>query len=136
MNANEARKVVYDAFIAGWPTAFPAVPFALDNEKLDPPDPTEFVTCVVRQSESDQHTLAPIGQRIFDRRGLVFVQVYTAVDSGLRRLDDLAKAARDLFEGKTLSGVYFFVADYREGGQVNGRSVGTVAIPFSYDETK
>lgn len=137
MIPNEARRAIYDAFIAGWPGAFsPTVPYALGNEKLDPPDPPEYVLCEVHHSPNDQHTLAPIGSRVFDRRGLVVVRIFSAVDRGLRRLDDLATAACDIFEGKRLSSVSFFVATFREDGQVDGKNLGSVAVPFTYDQIK
>lgn len=133
---NDARLVIHNRVVTSWPAAEPTVPFTFTNESFDPTAVTEYLSVEMQSIEGAGHTIAPVGTRVFERRGLVFMQLFVAVDVGLLRLDALMKTARDLFEGLTLSGVYFFAADIREAGPVDGRFLGTVSIPFAYDEIR
>jgi hypothetical protein len=132
---NEARAIIYQAFVDDWGSL---TEYAFDNEAFNPEGLEEWVRLTVRQSTGGQHTLGAPGGRRYRRRGLVFVQVFAPVDKGLQRFDELARAARDIFEGKTLSLVEFYDGNIREiGKDPNGPWFsGNVSVVFSFDETK
>jgi hypothetical protein len=136
MTENEARAILYDAFRDTWPSSFPTVPYTLDNEQFISDGVAEWVSMVVRHGVAGQETLGAIGDRVYQRRGLVIVQLFVAVDRGLLRLDELGRAARDIFEGKTLSQVRCYNGQYRELGKEGQWMRGNVSVAFSYDEHK
>lgn len=136
MDANAARKFIHDRFIANFPVAEPTVPFSFTNESADMQDQDACVLLHVQHEDSQAHTLAPEGSRVFDRRGRIFIQAYARVDAGLQRADQLCKRIRDYYEGKSFDGIYFFVGSQREVGPIDGKFLCTVAVPFSYDELK
>lgn len=136
MTENEVHRIIHQAFIDGWNPTGPEVPFVFDNERFDAREPDEFVRVIVRPVPGGQTTLGPVGGRVYRRRGAVLIEVYSPVDRGLLRLDELTRAARDIYEGKTISLVMF-----NDGNTVslppNGRwARGNVLVSFTYDETK
>lgn len=138
MTPNEARVIIYNEIETYWPSLFdPEVPYVFDDEKFDTEGVDEYVRVTVQHTPfGGQHTLGPPGGRIFRREAVVQFQIYTAVDRGLLRLDELAKAARDLFEASTISQVMFHDSDSIENGQEDGYNRGTTTIDFSYDEKR
>lgn len=141
LTPNEARTIVYDYFIANWSPPAPAVDnYCFDDEAFDPEGIQEWLKISMRHTGGGQHTLGPIGSREFRRRAVLQFKIYTTVDRGLLRLDALAKTARDLFEGKTISQVMFHDSLYREdigAEEPKGTWVeGLVQVDFTYDETK
>lgn len=136
MTENEARKIVYQSFVEGWNPVSPEVPFAFDNEAFDARNLSEWVRVSMRASLGGQETLGPKGSRVYRRRGAVLIEVYSPVDRGLLRLDELTRAARDIYEGNNLDQVIFtdaVVTGLPPSGQW-ARS--TVLVSYYYDETK
>lgn len=137
MSPNDAREVIYTAFKAGWEAAYPTVPYTFPNEAFDSNGKSEWVRIsVLHGNEGGQYTLGGIGNRVFRRRGTVIMEIYSAVDRGLLRQDELQKTARDLFEGKTVNGVAFIDGDTFEGGPYLNWWRGSVRVAFDYDEVK
>lgn len=133
MTENEARAILYQEFLDNWN---PLIPHTFDNEGFNADGIPEWVRLTVRHTPGGQHTLGALGHRRFRRRGLVIVQVFVPVDRGLLRCDELAAAARDIFEGKTLSGVMLHDGNYREVGPDRQWFQGNITVDFSFDETK
>jgi hypothetical protein len=135
--SNESRAIVYSEFVTNWPSALsPTVPHTFDNEAFDSDGLSEWVRLIVRQTGGGQYTLGAAGTRVFRRRAAVLVELYVAVDSGLQRMDELARAAREIFEAKTISQVAFYDGDYRELSPLDGWMRGLVTVSFDYDEQK
>jgi len=133
---NQARGRIYQDFVTGWGTTS-ALTF--DNEKFSPPATANWVRLSVRHNASTQKSLGAVGNRKFMRGGSVFVQCFTALDSGVSGADNLATVARNIFEGITLSPetVYFTDVVVREIGPTDdGYYQINVEASFDYDETK
>ena len=128
----EARESIYEAFKVGWSGE---TPFYYDNEiaKMDD-DP--WVRLVVRHNKGDQETLGAVGNRKFERGGLVIVQVFVPLDLALARADELASLVQDIFEGKTIENVRFHGVLTREIGPDTKWYQLNVEAPFYYNETK
>lgn len=134
VTSNEARKAIYQAFKDSWNPSDPSVPYAFENEALAESD--EWVRVLIRSIDGGQITLGPVGSRVYRRRGAVVVEVASAVDRGLLRLEELTTAARDIFEGKTIDGVAFNDGNILDRPP-NGRwAMADVVVAFTYDETK
>lgn len=73
----------------------------------------------------------------FNRRGTVFVQLFTKPGDGLRQSDVLSKLVTDAIEGKTTaSGVWFNHVRVQDIGSYSGSWQTNVLADFSYDEVK
>ncbi|MHA1859162.1 MAG: phage tail terminator-like protein [Candidatus Thorarchaeota archaeon] len=136
MTQNEARNIMYQAFIDGWDPSAPAVPYCFANEDFDAKDLLEYVRVSVRHGQGGQWTLGQEGGRVYRRRGVAYVEVYSPVDRGLLRLDELTQAARGIFEGKNLSQVCFNDGQILELPAEGKWARGDVSVAFTYDETK
>jgi len=141
MTASEARVIVYNHFKDNWSPPNPAVTnYVFDNEAFDPEGISEWLKVSMKGTGGGQETLGESGNRVFRRRAVLQIQIYTTVDQGLLRLDALAEAARDLFEAKTISLVMFNNSTYLEDieeKETKGLWVkGLVQIFFSYDQIK
>lgn len=132
---SEAREAIYNQFIDGWGSL---TPITRDNLDFNPSGLDEWVRLSVRHTASAQETLNSPGLRRFARFGSVFVQIYTEGNKGTSRTDDLAEAARNLFEGLSLSGttVRFLDVVFRETGAEEEWFQSIVEATFEYDETK
>lgn len=129
-----ARNALYDAFAAGWTNG---VAYFLGNEGSDPPPRTDWVRVNVQHNASAQDTLGGIGNRKFDRLGLISVQIFTLPDQGQERADQLVQDVRAIFEGKTINDVFTQASTQLDVGpdpldfwQTN------VDTPFDYLELK
>lgn len=136
MTANEAREIIYQAFVDSWNPKAPKVPVTFTNERFDSNKVPEFVRVSVRHGPGGQWTLGVEGGRVYRRRGAVVVQVYSSVDRGLLRMDELTTAARDIFEGKTIHQVMFNDGNIFELPPEGEWARGDVSVFFTYDETK
>lgn len=136
MTQNEARNNIHQAFVDNWNPSAPVVPYCFDNENFDTKSLPEYVHLMVRQGTGGQWTLGKEGGRVYRRRGAVVIEVYSPVDRGLLRLDELTTAARDIFEGENHSQVMFNDGNIF-GLKPEGRwARGDVSVFFTYDETK
>jgi len=136
MTQDEARAIIHQAFVDNWSPTAPAVPYTFDNRKFDSSNLLEWVSVSVRHGLGGQLTLGPEGGRVYRRRGAVVVEVYSPVDRGLLRLDELTTAARDIYEGKNLSQVMFNDGQILERKPDGKWARGDVSVFFTYDETK
>lgn len=131
---NEARKLVYDKFIADWADE---TIYDLDNDKFDIPEgDISWLRLVVRNKVGTQDTLGKIGSRKFLRDATVMVQVFTELDTGTSEGDRLSTKVRGIFEGIRLNGLWFFASDIQEIGSDGTFFQHNVECTFNYEETK
>lgn len=130
---NEARDAVYERFLARW-GALSA--FTFENEKFTPPVGLPWVRIAVRNAESVQRSLGPVGGRRFKRNAFLFGQVFIPGDTGTKDSDALVAALQDIFEGVSFGGLDFRAVSSREVGVDDGWHQTLVEGPFDYEETK
>lgn len=131
---NEAREAVCSKFIDEWADE---TAVTLDNETFDAPTTEPWVRLSVRNITSGQETLGPVGHRNFERKAILFIQIFTQTDIGLKQSDELAQAARAIFEGITLNGnIAFYDSVTREVGPDGLWYQVVVECNFTYNETK
>lgn len=133
----QARDEMLAVFKAAWDTtghyaAYPDRP----EEKPKGADPWARVT--VRHAVGEQGSLANHeGRRRWERRGTLFVQIFTPSGEGLSRSDTLAKIVVDALEGKsTPRGVWFRNTRINEVGPDGDWYQVNVLADFIYDEVK
>ena len=131
---SQAREAIYGRFNTNWGTTSP---FQFDNENFTPPDKA-WARLVVRHIGSSQETLGSSGNRKFERRAVVFIQIFTKADKGTSEADTLVRIARDIFEGINFSGLRFLHGVIRETPEPQDSKWYQVVVEifFAYDETK
>ncbi len=106
----------------------------------DKPKGTEaWARVTVAHNEGGQATFGTPGNRMFERAGIVTVQVFTPQksDQGGTRLEALGVIARDAFEGKATAGdVWFRNVRLQEASPDEPWWQLNVTAEFSYDELK
>jgi hypothetical protein len=132
---NQAREAIYARWVANIPSGI-STNYTFINEKFVAPTDAPWARLSVLHEQGNQDSLGAVGDRKFLRRARVLIQLFNTVDSGLRSLDTLADAARDIFEGVSFSGLHFNSVDIRESGQDGDWYQVIVDAPFFYSETK
>lgn len=92
----------------------------------------------VRHTEGEQHSLGQKGGRIFERKGVITVQVFVpAGKRGLELAGLLGTVALNAFEGvKTPEGVVFHRVTYKDVGPDGAWYQVNVTAAFEYDHVK
>lgn len=135
---NEAKQAILNRFSAM--TSLAAADWARDNETYDPGDRltpnAPWARVSIRHTSGAQGSLGRPGNRKFNARGTVFVQIMTTSDSGTSAGDLLAQETRDIFRGTSFDGLRFTNVDIREVPEGGSWWVTLVEAPFDYQETK
>ena len=122
------REALYQAFYDGWADL---TPLFFENEAHDE-ELDSWVRFFMRNTFASQDTLGKTGSRSFAREGVVFVQVFTPLNSGLAESDTYAEAAREILEGVTIGGVHCRGVLTNEIGPTGKWFQVTVEAPFTY----
>lgn len=135
---NSAREAVYLRFTSTWNLSSAKLFF--ENEKppiTDVDKSISWIRVTVRQLASMQQTLGPAGERKYQRRAMVVVQVFTPLHGGVKAGDDLAKTAANLTEGSAaIAGLDFLEATIREIGPTESWFQHNVETRFDYYEIR
>ena len=128
-----ARESIYQHFVTGWGSTSA---FTFDGEDFTPPESDPWVRLVVRHAASQQASLGGLGNRKFDRAGLVIVQVFTPLDQGAAAADVLVEKVMEIFEGKTIDLIRFVSVTPQEIGPLEAWFQAGADCPFEWTETK
>jgi hypothetical protein len=91
----------------------------------------------IRHGNGNQSSLGSVGNRKFDRKGVVIVQVFTPIGDGFTLDDTLSTVARNCFEGVTTSnGVWFRRTKVQEVGKTGAFYQTNVTAEFEYTERR
>ena len=100
-------------------------------------DSSPWASVVVRHADGGQRTLGGSGSRIFNRTGVIIVEVNTPSTSGLSEAYQLAKVVADAYEGSSSpNGVWFRNVSMRENGRDGTFNKLEVVVEFNYHELK
>lgn len=128
-----ARESIYQQFVTDWAATSA---FTFDNEAFTPPVSDPWVRLVVRHAASQQASLGGVGNRKFDREGLVLIQVFGRLDRGTKEVDDLAEKALAIYEGKTIDQIWFTSVVINEIGPLEGWYQINLDAQFTWTEKK
>jgi len=95
------RELLYERFAAAW--TFGVTTYCFDNETFDPPVEGTWARVSVRHLDSSQESLGKAGTRRFNRRALLFVQLFAKLNAGVKDLDDKTQVVRTAFEGARIN---------------------------------
>jgi len=132
----EATESIYKLIADNWNPADGDLVF--DNESYKQ-DNKPFVRAVVRHFLSDQETLGPIGQkRSWERRGNLFVQIFTLANTGRGNSDVIASKLKTALEGSRIpgTGVVLFAGLTQEIGNDGPFFQMNYVVPFVYYERR
>lgn len=134
INAQVKAKV--DAYNAANATTYQV--FYDDVEKAQSDGKGPHFRVFIRHGSGDQITLGGVGNRGFERRGIVTVQVMVPFGDGFTLGDTLATLARNMFEGVTTpDGVWFRrVTPGQEMGKTGNWQQINVTANFEYTERR
>lgn len=130
---SEAKIAINDRFIAEWEGK---TPYTIDNDEFLEPENVAWTRLTVRNIGGGQSSLGRIGNRRYDRKGIIVVSVFTPVEQGTSEADLLAQAALVLFEGTRFGGVTVNDGVVKEVGAKNTWYQEVMTAEFSYDEIK
>lgn len=130
----DARERIYQAFVTGWGNR---TPITLENERYSPALDTAWVRLTVRHQIGVQESLGSVGNRRFLRAGIIFLQIFTPLEAGMRAADGHVDFARGVLEGVTLTtGIRLYGASSQEIGAEDGWYQVNLEVSFEYEEVK
>lgn len=141
-----ARDEINQMFVDAWnanTTAvagyIPEVRFAGTERGTLPAATVAWARLAIQHTMSEQVSVGAIGNRRFERRGLVTAQIFTPLSEGkgLSLAEGLATIARNAYEGKTSPGAIWFInVSVKEVGVDEPWFQTNVSATFCYDEIK
>lgn len=135
MTEAEAIEAIHQRWIDAWVPLQPAVPFTFTNERLEAVAAWARVTVML--TTRVQSTSGTDGQRKFDNRGVIFVQLFGAIDVGDKPLALLAGDVRSVLEARRIgTDVITYAGASRPAGADGAWAMRTVTVPFQFDETR
>lgn len=145
MTRDEAVQCVYARWVAEWvvpaspgPGTVQRTPFWLDDEKAKPQGAHALLN--IQHLDSGAETLGAPLNRKFRRPANLFIRLRVAPGGGRGELDELVRAAKEIYEGRSLCApdmVVYQVTDREQGIIENGRWSGAlVQVRFEYHEVK
>jgi hypothetical protein len=133
----DAEQSILARFVANW-TGTPASRLIFENEGHSTVDADEspWLRLAIQELTREQITLGAVGQRKYESKCRVFVQVMTPVNSGARKGKELGEQVRSLLEGETFSDLYFYDCSVRGAGSDEKWLMTVVDARFDFWETK
>lgn len=131
----EVKDAIVSQFVIDWASQ---TVIAYDNDDYKPPnDTTPWVRLNVQFSGGNQASLGSTGTRKFRYEGWVIVQVFTPIGSAKTSDNDgFANDAKNVFEGKHISGIWFREVGVRYVGPDGKWFQQNAMANFIYDFTK
>jgi hypothetical protein len=129
---NDATEAITERFIAGFSSTVTTV----DPENFTPPDDAPWIRLSIRHTSASQWTLGQIGNRKFQRNGLIIGSIFTPLNKGRQPSDLLTQQFKDLFEGVNFGPVECYIADTKELPIDGLWFPVAVQVKFNYNETK
>lgn len=135
MNITEARDAILTLFRVAWlaDATSQNVPLYYWDVTADAPTDDEWARVTVRHLTGGN---AAIGNKLFERTGVVTVQIFTQFGTGNVLSDELAQIAVNAFDGQSTGAVWFRNVRVTEIGQDGQWFNVNVYAEFEYTERK
>ncbi len=129
------EQTIRERFEAQWPTSFsPEVPHIHDNSGQEPNKNSPFVRLTILQGDAFQVEMGVT--RRWRRPGVVTVQIFIPVGQGTGDATVFGDTVRDIFEGRTISGVIFRATSVQRLGRSENWLQWNAVTPFQSDELR
>lgn len=134
MTLLEARDTMFSVFCAAWgnsgPVGFPLLPFTAPKGRQ------AYATLTIRHGNGGQGSLGgELGQRRFDRSGILRVQIFAPIGDGMVSAYQKAQIVANAFEDAKLN-VWFRNTRIREMGASGASEQVDVLTDFFYEEVR
>lgn len=108
------------------------------KKAIPPSGATAWAQVILRHTTASQASLSgALGTRMFDRKGILTIQIFVPPGKGLAEATDLPKIIQDAYEGKeTTNGAWFRDVVVNEIGPDGDFYQTNVVALFEYDEIK
>ena len=134
MTPAEARNAIVSRYLTEFNGQFP---IAIDNREFEAPEtPEKWTRIAVRFSSGNQSSLGQDGNRKFEKRGLVFIQVFTPSGEGTDNNDSLAKLILDLMDGERLDNLWLFNGRINTIGNDGAYFQQNIILDFTFEEIR
>ena len=100
MTEAQAIEAVTQRWIDMWPALQPTVPYTFEGEPLE--SSGTWARMSMLHTAARQATMGGVGARRFERRGNVFVQLFSDLGVGRRQLSQMADSARAVYEARSI----------------------------------
>lgn len=127
----EARRLIQSEFRTYRDANFTGMPTAWDNKRFETKGKKEFMRVNVQHQAG---TKPALGNPLQRRTGTVFVQIFTELDSDMRRSDALTQLVLDLFAKWPNLGVDLWDPTANEAGPDDAWFQVNVSATFQYDD--
>lgn len=104
MNQAEARNEIMSRFLINFDGQFG---IAIDNKRFES-DSYPWVRLTIQFNTGGQETLGKTGNRKFSNKGLVFIQVFTAINTGTDENDTIAKNCLEFLDGERFGVLHLY----------------------------
>jgi len=133
MTPTEARNAMTSKYLVEYSGQFP---IAIDNQIFTQPKPAEkYVRVTVKFNVGSQHTLGRKGNRKFVKLGLLFIQIFTPINTGTNENDILANDSLELFDGESLGRLWFYNGRIETGANDGVYYQQNVVVEFEFEDT-
>jgi len=106
MTPTEVRNALTSKFLTEYDGDFP---IAVDNQIFKVPNPaTKYARITVKFNTGNQHTLGRKGNRKFVKLGILFVQIFSPINTGTDENDTLANSTIELYDGEKLGTLWLY----------------------------
>lgn len=127
------KQAIYSLFKNNWT----ATKYTFENEKFDSQTISDpWVRLSVKNINSGQETLGAIGDRKYLRKGIIWLQIFVRVATGMQETDQIAETFRGLFEGVRIGDIRCYDGIVSEGVEVAPWKQTNVKVNFEYDQIK
>lgn len=129
----QAREIIYDHFISQWGSR---TKYTFDNEQFTPVKGVAWARLTVRHTGAALESFGGLGNRRYERFGLLLIQVFVPAGSGRKALDDHADFLKTMLEGKTVNGIRLAALVPRESAPEALWEGIVCEVPFAYSEVR
>ncbi|QBQ71180.1 tail terminator protein [Shewanella phage S0112] len=136
---NQARKAIYNRFIAAWGSTTEFVLYPEVYKGGDETADQEWVAVSTRHLPTPPATLGRKTTRRFTRSGIIFIQVFTPRNIGTSRIEELCEIAKEIFEGVRFDGVWtnqVTISEEDPDASAQKNLYYLVQCQFNYEEVK
>ncbi len=134
MTESEIRNLIVSTYLTEFSSQFS---IAIDNIKFTPPNPpVKWVRISVKFNTGSQQTLGEKPNRKFIHSGLIFIQVFTPINTGTDENDSLATESKNLLDGEHIQDLWMYNGRIETQPSDDQWYQQNVVIEFKFEDTR
>lgn len=135
MTEQEVREAIVSRYLNQFSAQFP---IAIDNVSFSPPEtPSKWARINVQFNNGSQDTLGRPGNRKFLSSGVVFIQVFTPINTSTNGNDTTARESKILLDGIRIDDLWLYNGRVVTVGNSDSKYwQQNVVIEFDFEDTR